>query len=1685
MKKTYFGLVAALTLAANVANTQEQISAETAMSSPQSEPIGYVNEAGVGENTYSDAAQLTDQETAFDQEDYQLSQSQIVSAATPQDPVEPVIRDNNILTMLPDEIQSDGGFQYSVKIDIPSYRGLEPNLALVYNSSQKRYGDEGSIVGVGWSLAGTSMIERVSVGGGIASFVSGEDIYEIDGQPLLACADAWATFPYDPASVAGSATYPTRFNSTNSSASCAHGGQFVTLMDDGRRVKIIPDSDGGVSFPKFIVTMQSGTQYVYESVGKLKGLAGRTGYTADLDNYGYRTRFVLTEIRDTQVVANTVIFTYDFGTDSTAGSQSIFDLTDRLVSINYADYQVSFHYIDQDVPLRTSGLGHRNLSYKQVGLLTSVEVLDGSSKIRAYRFEHAVSAYLQMHHLASVTEFGSDYSVSEGVVVSGVSLPATEFEYSDDAVAFERVNYSMVEQTEHPLVVDLDEDGRSEIVFQREAPYGGSSFRPVPAQRNIYGFNSERVMSVIEDAITLPAPYYTTSPNDSTRYHLEEITSLNGPVSERGLDVFSSSLNNTMSRDDRYHSYVYGPSGASVGQVMVLGNRHWERLEAHGYMNLDRDPESELLARLQDGMNSSGLPYEFNHAGVEAMDLDVVLSSLDFDHEGVVGDFDGNGLSDIIFENEMYLAFEVGFRRYVIPSEIVNRPPDAYLFGSQVRIHVGDMNGDGLDDILRIYVRSNDSGIVDVYYSRGNGFEERQRVLHTPSSSQDLMPAGLPNIEFSRSEILRDVNADGFPDLILKDHDSDAFVLLWNGHKFRVATSADGTLRRFDRIHAVDDFDGDGLLDMFTGWSTDRVRWNVGVVPHLLTSIRTPLGANVSVEYAPSSDGDGDDPVVSGDRIPGIRQVVASVTVSDDYWVAPQTTRYRYRDGRYDYVWERSLGFGRVDTILPPAAGDDGEVVIKTYYNNDDFRTAGTQRLVRRVTRNAPCDDTQANPGLGCASWETLWQETTNEWRPVGSVPVHNPGDGFASRAAYVSNHETGGHELASGGPYRAKLLGSYTKTLHGDEYVETGVAYLPDQYGRRIQETDLGMTIDGVDPSEDGNISTRTQYVDNVELYILNTVRSELTYHGNALPNYTYNPDTWLTRNLYRYDSLADRAPPTSGNLTSVRRYERNSSSNGYGYPVAETRTYDGFGNVLTVTDARGGTTTYEYDTVKYLFQTAEVNALGHRTETAWDTGCQQPTVITDANELQTTRLYDTHCRLIEEQDPAQGVRLISYFLPQGKYQNIETRTLSGSTVASDVYHHENQYIDGLGRTHMVAQSSDEGDLGTSRRYTKLVFDTRGRQVSVSIPLTIDEYHSSVGNLDFNTRVEYDALDRSVRRLYPDGTKDETIYTTLELPLSAGQVGASSSLTAPHPQTVFRDAHCFDAGSSNTLCSPLHVTADHRGNRIRSTLSDPGSDVGASAGDRVTEYMFDALNRLVGVKDPIGATWTYTYDTIGRRLTSDDPGLGYWTMEYDANGNLIRQTDAKGQVITFTYDWLNRVVSKHAGPELVVYAYDEPRVGAYNIGRLTTVENAVHRVEHDYNAIGLPIRQHHWVDDLSALDPHFTFDTGYRAGGHVESLSIPLTVGGVQQQLGPYRYNRASQMIGFDNYVTDVLYDKWGNPTRMDLGNGVSDIRDYSPNRGWLNSIRYAGTHGTDITAPSVYLRSATGRVREHQATL
>ena len=1532
------------------------------------------------------------------------------------------------ISFLPDDIQSDGAFRYRIPINIPSFRGLEPNLALVYNSSQKLYADEGAIAGVGWSMTGFSSIERVSVGGGIASFVDGEDIYRLDGQELLACADSAATEPYDPAALGSSAAvYPSRFKTDNFSASCAAGGQFVTLMNDGRRVEIAQDNDGDITFPVFYVTTQDGTRYKYESVAKLMDLSARPAFRDTMINHGYRTRFLLTEIRDTQASANTVALSYHF-------MSSGLNIAARPKNITYQGYNVEFRYLSGlGYSLRDQGTGDPSLTNSMFHYLTAIEVKNWSNKIRAYDFAYDQSPQFGRQRLIRAQEFGSDYTIANSHITGGTRLPPLTFNYTSDRVRFEGREYSLPQSSNHvnpSLIADTDNDGADELFFQSVG--GHSTTQPPPTTPEVYHFDGERALSTEAGNIALPTKYLRETNNDSHNW-------TNGIhhvyVSNDGRDYAPFSVTSS-------GHVVFNSQGVFTGYSASFYN---------GQFNFDRDPEVELLF--------GRTLYEMTEEGVHYTKTTVPLPALSSREDASLGgDFDGNGLTDSIsvIGDMLYLQFEGSQRTSRLGLNLSTS--DRHL--------VADMNGDGLEDIVSIKYWSDRATQVIVHYSYGAGFVSSNRItLDNNGADPDTF-------------YVRDVNGDGLSDLFELSPIRGGWLYLWDGRDFidRYNTGSRFSSGGRGFIGAVNfgDFDGDGLIDLFRRGHESVVYWNAGGIPNLLTSAHTPLGTDISVSYAPSSDGDGADPVVLNDHIPGIRQVVASVTVNDPHRGQPRTTRYRYRGGRYDYVRQRSLGFGRMDVIPPAVDSDNGQLVIETYYNNDDFRTAGTvARTVRRMGN-------------------TVWAETTNDWAAVGAEHnrVYNPNNPFAPLAATVSDPATGGRLLAAGGPYRSKLNSTFTRTRYGDSFVETGTAYQTDSYGRQFQATDLGMTLNGVDLDPNGNVSVRYTYHVNSDLYLLNLPLQKFTIRGQI-----WNWDdkgTWLARETYYYDGQTNWSqPPVHGNLSWQRYLEWNTVPGGaVSYPTVERRNYDNWGNVTSITDARGAASTYAYEGAKHLFQIRATNALGHRTTTTWDQGCQQPLTVTDPNSQVTTRTYDALCRLLSETGPSGSRTDISYLDFGTPGQRIRTQSTSGSSVAGGAYRYEVRHFDGLGQTYRTVSSGADTVWGNAIN-THTSFDARGREVLVSNPMTLTQYQNNPTNLANSTQIFYDPLDRPRRRIYADGAEDRIEYQSRNTYLGAGQAGASWEIAAPFPQTIHRDAHCFDAASEETLCSPVRQVMDHKGNVVRSIRNDAlGTDVNRPAGDRWTITEYDELNRLIYVRDPGDAKWHYTYSVAGERLTSDDPDLGFWTMEYDANGNLTRQVDAKGQTISFTYDALNRVLTKTVQgggtTDVINYAYDEVRSGGVgNIGQLTTVENANHRVRYNYNGLGQPIWEAHWVDNLNTSQPAFGFRTFYRANGLVRSVTMPLTVGAANTELGPFEYDVAGRVISFDDYITNINHNIWGNPWRIDFGSGAYETRAYNQQRGWLDTIRYIKPDGTLMTGVNRYTRSATGRVSEHYSNL
>ena len=88
----------------------------------------------------------------------------------------------------------NGSFTQRFALTLPAFHGLEPKLALAYDSSggARSSGYWSGLAGVGMRVAGLSDIVRGTHGGGTPRFAA-DDVYRLDGDELVACTAAMAS----------------------------------------------------------------------------------------------------------------------------------------------------------------------------------------------------------------------------------------------------------------------------------------------------------------------------------------------------------------------------------------------------------------------------------------------------------------------------------------------------------------------------------------------------------------------------------------------------------------------------------------------------------------------------------------------------------------------------------------------------------------------------------------------------------------------------------------------------------------------------------------------------------------------------------------------------------------------------------------------------------------------------------------------------------------------------------------------------------------------------------------------------------------------------------------------------------------------------------------------------------------------------------------------------------------------------------------------------------------------------------------------------------------------------------------------------------------------------------------------------------------------------------------------------
>jgi len=285
---------------------------------------------------------------------------------------------------VPPDTPYNGAFARSFAIEVPPFFGITPKLTLDYSSgnTKLRAEDGFSPLGVGWTMSGGSVIKRTSSAGGVPTFTS-SDVYVLDDDTLLACSAA----PSSPSCLAGG----------------THTGRFETYQ------RIAQDTGTNT----WVITARDGTRSTYQPLSYWN--------PSGTQNVNLRTayRWLLSTVTDTD--GNTITYSYDCT-----------NLPDCYVTqIAYGITTVAFAWETRpDTLTYATGVSISPAVDKR---LKSVAVSNSGTLVRAYQLTYAVSPDTKRSLVASIQQFGSDATVTSGVVSGGTSLPADSFTYTSMA----------------------------------------------------------------------------------------------------------------------------------------------------------------------------------------------------------------------------------------------------------------------------------------------------------------------------------------------------------------------------------------------------------------------------------------------------------------------------------------------------------------------------------------------------------------------------------------------------------------------------------------------------------------------------------------------------------------------------------------------------------------------------------------------------------------------------------------------------------------------------------------------------------------------------------------------------------------------------------------------------------------------------------------------------------------------------------------------------------------------------------------------------------------------------------------------------------------------------------------------------------------------------------------------------
>jgi RHS repeat-associated protein len=918
----------------------------------------------------------------------------------------------------------------------------------------------------------------------------------------------------------------------------------------------------------------------------------------------------------------------------------------------------------------------------------------------------------------------------------------------------------------------------------------------------------------------------------------------------------------------------------------------------------------------------------------------------------LTGDLNGDGLTDLLWVYSgvqglyVYSALSKGDGSF---HPLTGSRSSGASFGAEYLYdkQLGDYNGDGLLDIAWVY-----SGELGVYAYTALGQGDGRFGAATGRQ--------LSTSRFGTHDTYQkhsaDLNRDGVTDLLWVFTRSDGayiYSALGNGTGGFLSLSG-GRVEDSQVIgesvgpyvQQVGDTNGDGIVDLVLMYSGEQ-------------------GASA---YTVLGRGDGGFSITTGQRFSASRFGTPDAYQKrlgdfDGDGVTDMVWMYSSRKGIYAYTAnsnKTALPY-QLDAIVD-ATGNTTRIHYKPLTESSLYtKGSGAQFPVQDVQfPQYVVSQVDTANGIGGT--------TTVQYQYEG-LKIHAHGRGSYGFAKVTETYPDTGKQLMTeydqrDFPYAGQVLSveeSYQEqVVNQSTYTSIATEATPGVFQRYLQQSTQTSYELGQSTTPVTTVTTQYDDVDtygNVGLITVTTEGGGQRFTKITEGTYTNDTTNWflgrLTESTVTHQSPygADEVRRTAfdyDSQTGLLNQEQIVSVN-TGQPLITTRyNYNTYGQKTQVTISAQGesdrTTTTQYNAIGRPIQTCNVlNECESYTYTAEGWLASQ----TGPNGITTSYSYNGFGRQVRE-DRADGTwsQTEYAFASSGQCGELAPLAYSCTIGQSSSTPEAIVQYDALGRAIRQIKTGFDGRL--------IYSDTEYNALAQVARVSRDYY---AGNHIYWATSEYDALER-VTRVTEPGPHGSTNEITTEY-------NGLTSTTYSGPERRANTTH------HNAIGQKVRVE-EEEGTYIEYTYRSDGNLLTSKvAGDNST---------LI----------TLSYDEFGRKIAMDDPDMGQWTYTYDAFGQLISQTDAKNQTVTHEYDILGRLTKRTEAEGVSTWVYGDNTAPQGSIGKLLQESGNGLTKDYSYDNLGRPESTTTTIQGQGS----FTTELSYDHLGRVKRTTYPGTQG-------------------------------------------------------------------------------------------